>query len=166
MNWYAIYTKPRHEHKVNDRLLKKRFETFLPLFERWSRRKDRKKKLLVPLFPGYLFVRTIINPYTHLEILKTESVVRILGHNGKPEPIPEEQINAIQTVIKHGIAISPHSYLKEGERVRIINGPLAGIEGILVKTLANKRRLVLSIDILKESASVEIEDEDVELVNI
>lgn len=164
MEWFAVYTKPRHEQKVNERLIKKKFETFLPLFERWSRRKDRRKKLLLPLFPGYLFVKTTMNPYTHLEILKTDSVVRILGNNGRPEAIPEDQISAIQTVIKNGIAIIPHPYLKEGIRVRVIRGPLAGIEGILIKTLTQKHRLILSVDILKESASVEIDEGDVELL--
>jgi transcriptional antiterminator NusG len=162
MHWYAVYTQPRHEYKVNDRLIKKKIETFLPLVERWSRRKDRRKRIQLPLFPGYLFVRSLMDPYSHLEILKTEGVVRILGSDGKPVPIPEVQIVGIQTLIRNGVTITPCAYLKEGMRVRVVNGPLRGIEGILLKAQFQKHRLVLSVDIIKESVSVEIDDFDVE----
>ena len=166
MNWYAVYTQSRHEQKVYDRLLKKNIETFLPLIERWSRRKDRRKRINLPLFPGYLFVRTLMDAYSHLEILKTDSVVRILGNDGNPIPIPEEQIFAIQALIKSGMAVTPCTYLKEGMRVRVVNGPLIGIEGILLKAQPKKHRLVLSVDLLKESVSVEIDELDVEPVHL
>lgn len=166
MHWYAIYTKSRHEQKTYDRLLKKNIETFLPLVERWSRRRDRRKRINLPLFPGYLFVHSQMDAHTHLEILKTDSVVRILGNDGKPIPIPDEQIFGIQTLIKNGMAITPFPYLKEGMRVRVVNGPLIGIEGILLKTQPNKHRLVLSVDLLKESVSVEIDELDVEPLHL
>lgn len=161
-HWYAVYTQPRHENKVYDRLLKKKIETFLPLIERWSRRKDRRKRIHLPLFPGYLFVRTSMDPYVHLEILKTDSVVRILGNDGKPIPIPNEQVFTIHALIKNGVAVTPCPYLKEGMRVRVVNGPLIGIEGIFVKAQPQKHRLVLSVDLIKESVSVEIDELDVE----
>ena len=166
MHWYAIYTKSRHEQKTYERLLKKNIETFLPLVERWSRRRDRRKRINLPLFPGYLFVHSQMDAHTHLEILKTDSVVRILGNDGKPIPIPDEQIFGIQTLIKNGMAITPFPYLKEGMRVRVVNGPLIGIEGILLKTQPNKHRLVLSVDLLKESVSVEIDELDVEPLHL
>ena len=166
MNWYATYTRSKHEQKVNDRLEKKNIETFLPLIERWSRRKDRRKKIHLPLFPGYLFVRTKMDVHTHLEILKTDSVVRVLCYNGKPAPIPDEQIHAIQVLVKNGMAVSPYPYLKEGMRVRVVNGPLIGVEGILLKTKPNKHRLVLSVDLLQESVSVEIDELDVEPIHL
>ena len=103
-----------------------------------------------------------MEPHVQIEILKTESVVRILGHNGTPAAIPDEQISAIQTLVRGGLVITPYPYLKEGQRVRVVNGPLSGIEGILVETKAQKNRLVISVDLLKESASVEIDAEDVE----
>lgn len=162
MQWFAVYTRSRHEQKVNGRLVKKEIETFLPMAERWSRRRDRRQKIRVPLFPGYLFVRVCLEPHVYIEILKTESVVRILGHNGTPTPIPDEEISAIQTVVRSGLTLTPFPYLKEGQRVRVVNGPLYGIEGILVETKAKKNRLVISVDLLKESASVEIASEDVE----
>jgi transcription elongation factor/antiterminator RfaH len=162
MNWYAIYTRSRHEQKVYHRLKEKDFETFLPLVERWSRRRDRRKKIHLPLFPGYLFVQTDMNGEIYLNILKTDSVVRILCNEGKPAPIPDEQINAIQVLMKDGIAVTPFPYLKEGMRVRVVNGPLIGVEGMLVKTKPNKHRLVLSVDLLQESVSVEMDELDVE----
>ncbi len=107
-----------------------------------------------------------MDAYTHLEILKTESVVRILGNNGIPVPIPDEQIFAIQTLTKNGMAITLFPYLKEGMRVRVVNGPLIGIEGILLKTRPQKHRLVISVDLLKESVSVEIDELDVEPLHL
>jgi len=166
MNWYATYTRSKHEQKVNDRLERKNIETFLPLIERWSRRRDRRKKIHLPFFPGYLFVRTEMGAHTHLEILKTDSVVRVLCYNGKPAPIPDEQIHAIQVLVKNGMAVSPYPYLKEGMRVRVVNGPLIGVEGILLKTKPNKHRLVLSVDLLQESVSVEIDELDVESIHL
>jgi len=162
LHWYAIYTRSRHEQKVYDRLLRKEIETFLPMIERWSRRRDRRKKIKLPLFPGYLFARTPMDAHSHIEILKTDSVVRILGNDGKPAPIPDGQIHAIQFLIKNGLTVTPCAYLKEGMRVRVVNGPLIGIVGILLKTQHKKHRLVLSVDIIKESVSVEIDELDVE----
>jgi transcriptional antiterminator NusG len=103
-----------------------------------------------------------MDPYVHLEILKTDSVVRILGNDGKPIPIPDEQISAIHSLIKNGVAVTPCPYLKEGMRVRVVHGPLIGVEGFLLKTQPQKHRLVLSVDLIKESVSVEIDELDVE----
>ena len=166
MNWYAIYTRSRHEQKVNDRLLRKKIETFLPLIERWSRRRDRRKRISLPLFPGYLFVRTPMDACTHLEILKTESVVQILGDNGKPVPVPDDQVCAIQTLTKNGTTVTSWPYLREGMRVRVVNGPLMGIEGFLLKTQPRKHRLILSVDLIKQSVSVEIDALDVEPIHL
>ncbi len=166
MHWYAIYTQSRHEQKVCERFTRKEIETFLPLVERWSRRRDRRKRINLPLFPGYLFVHSKMDAYAHLEILKIDGVVRILGNDGKLIPIPDEQIFAIQALIKNGMAITPFPYLKEGMRVRVVNGPLIGIEGILLKTRPQKHRLVISVNLLKESVSVEIDELDVEALHL
>jgi transcription antitermination factor NusG len=100
-----------------------------------------------------------------LEILKTESVVRILRNEGGPATIPAEQINAIKALMKSGISPTPHPYLREGMRVRVVHGPLIGIEGILLKTKPDKHRLVLSVDLLQESVCVEIDDLSVEPIH-
>jgi len=104
--------------------------------------------------------------YTRVQILKTESVVRILSNEGRPATIPDEQINAIKAVMKSGISPTPHPYLKEGMRVRVVDGRLIGIEGILLKTKPNKHRLVISVDLLQESICVEMDDLSVEPANL
>ena len=106
-----------------------------------------------------------MDPYSHLEILKTDSVVRVLGYDGKPISIPDEQIFGIQVLMKNGIAVTSCPYLKEGMKVRVVNGPLIGVEGMLLKIQPQKHRLVLSVDLLKESVSVEIDESNVEPLN-
>lgn len=105
-----------------------------------------------------------MDAYARLDILKTDSVVRIMGNDGKPIPIPDKQIFAIQALMKNGITVTSFPYLKEGMRVRVVNGPLIGVEGILLKTQPKRHRLILSVDLLKESVSVEIDELDVEPV--
>ena len=107
-----------------------------------------------------------MDAHTHLEILKTDSVVRILCQGDKPAPIPDEQIHAIQVLIKNGIAVTAYPYLREGMRVRVVNGPLSGVEGILIKTKPDKQRLLLSVDLIQESVSVEIDESDVEPIHL
>jgi transcription antitermination factor NusG len=103
---------------------------------------------------------------TRLEILKTESVVRILRNEGRPATIPDEQINAVKVLVESGISPTPHPYLKEGMRVRVVHGPLIGIEGVLLKTKPNKHRLVLSVDLLQKSVCVEIDELSVEPIHL
>jgi len=103
---------------------------------------------------------------TRLEILKTESVVRILRNERISATIPDEQINSIKAVINSGISPTPHPYLKEGMRVRVVDGPLIGVEGILLQTKPKKHRLVLSVDLLQESVCVEMDDLSVEPITL
>lgn len=161
MLWYAVYTKPRHERKVNVHLVRDGIATFLPEIERWSRRKDRKKKILYPIFPGYLFINTELSVENRLKVIKTKGVVRILGTKGVPTPIPAHQINAIQKAVDSKNDVSPYPYLKKGQLVRVIGGPLNGVEGIFVSD-KGKGKLVVSIDILHRAVSVAIEEADVE----
>lgn len=130
LNWYAIYTRSRHEQKVYERIREKKMK--------------------------YFFL------YSYYTILKTNGVVKILSNGGVPTPIPDEQIHALQTLTKNNMAITPCQYLKEGERVRVINGPLIGTEGILIRMKPNKNRLVLSVDLIKKSVSLELDELDVE----
>ena len=161
MLWYAVYTKPRHERKVNVHLARDGIATFLPEIERWSRRKDRKKKILYPIFPGYLFINTELSVENRLKVIKTKGVVRILGTKGVPTAIPTHQIDAIQKLVDSKNDVSPYPYLKKGQLVRVIGGPLNGVEGIFVSD-KGKGKLVVSIDILHRAVSVAIEEADVE----
>ena len=162
--WYCIHTRSRHEEAVHHRLSDKKFQAFLPKLEVWSKRKDRRKKIQKALFPGYLFVYEILNPRLGLEILKTPGVVKILGNEAGPVPVPESQIESIKKILNGKAAVSPFPYLKEGQLVRIVDGPLRGCEGFLIKIKEEKEKLVISIDLLRRSVSVEIESGSIEPV--
>ena len=158
-SWYAVYTRSRQEKVVKKQLDSKGIENFLPLYERVSQWKDRKKCIQWPLFPGYLFVRRLARE--RLEVLKAFGAVSIVSIGAYPIAIPEDQIAGIQTFISRGLKLDPHPYLKIGNRARIKEGPLCGIEGILVRK-KNKSCLVLSIDLIQRSVSVEIESWKIE----
>jgi transcription antitermination factor NusG len=160
--WYAIYVRSRHEFKVLDRLSRAGIEVFLPTVERLSRWKDRRKIVTFPLFPGYLFVHINRSHQDMLAVLKTDGVVRFLSsRRGEPEPVPTEQIMSLKRLVESKETINPYPFLKEGERVRIIRGPLTGAIGILVRRY-DQHIFVVSIDILGRSVSVKIDATDVE----
>ena len=164
LQWYALHVKSRHEFQVFERLTGAGIDAFLPSWKKNSKWQDRTKIIQLPLFPGYLFVHTDNNHVARMTVLKTKGVVRMLGVvPGKPEPVPEEQIGYLKRIIDAGVEIDPFPYLREGQRVRIIRGPLAGLEGILVQK-PNQHYLVLSVDIISQSTAVTIEAGNVEAV--
>ena len=154
--WYCVHTRSRHEDKVFQRFTEKDIHTFFPRMEAWSRRKDRRKKIQKALFAGYLFVYENLTPQRGLEILKTPGVVKILGNAEGPQPIPEIQIESIKKIMDGRVAVSPFSYLREGQKVRVVDGPLKGCEGFLIKKIMEKEKLIISLDLLQRSVSVEI----------
>jgi transcriptional antiterminator NusG len=164
--WYCIHTRSRHEEVVFQRLEDKRIDSFLPKLEVWSRRKDRRKKIQKALFPGYIFVHEVLNPLHRLEILKTPGVVKILGNEKGPVAVPEIQIASIQTILGGKSAVSPFPYLKEGQIVRVVEGPLKGCEGFLLKIKEGKEKLVISVDLLQRSVAVEIDGASVEPIHL
>jgi transcription antitermination factor NusG len=162
--WYCVHTRSRHEDAVYKRLSDKKLQAFLPKLEVWSRRKDRRKKIQKALFSGYLFVFEALSARVGLEILKTPGVVKILGNEAGPVPVPEAQIESIKKILNGKAAVSPFPYLKEGQLVRVVDGPLRGCEGFLVKIKEEKEKLIISIDLLRRSVSVEIESASIEPV--
>lgn len=164
LQWFALHVRARHEFQVWERLIRVGVEAFLPTIERLRRWKDRKKVVTFPLFPGYLFVHIPKRAQDILSVLKIKGVVRLLGSEpGVPDSIPDEQIISIKRVVEGKEALDPYPYLKEGHRVRIKNGPLAGVEGILVERL-DHHMLVLSVDILRQGVALKIEALEVEKV--
>jgi transcription antitermination factor NusG len=162
--WYAVHVKSRHEFKVVERLKKSGIETFLPAVERLSRWKDRKKLINFPLFPGYIFVHMSKIYEAMLTVLKTQGVVRFLGIvPGEPEVVSEDQIVSLKKLVESKESLDPYPYLKEGQRVRIKRGPLAGVEGVLAER-EGQHLLVLSVDILRQGVSLKIDALDVERV--
>ena len=159
MPWYVVHTRSRHEYKVNTRLIQKNLTTFLPEIESWSKQKDRKKKILSPLFPGYVFAEApILDNETKLTILKTAGVVRILGkkENSEPVAVPDNKINAIRSFVNSKTEIFTLQFPREGEPARIIDGPFAGIEGTVVKRNVEKELFVVSIELLKRSVAIKL----------
>jgi transcription antitermination factor NusG len=160
--WYAIYAQVRHESKVHTRLTAKSFDCLYPQMERWSRRRDRRKRIQVPIFPGYLFVRAALDNYEHVKILQTPGVISLVRNEDGPLSIPDSQVDSLITLLGNAPVLTKHPYLTEGMRVRVANGPLYGCEGILLRKREEKSRLVVAIDIIQQAVSVELKEEDVE----
>jgi transcription antitermination factor NusG len=159
--WFALQVRMRYEVGVADHLKGKGYEWFLPLYKARRRWSDRIREVDAPLFPGYLFCR--FNPHNRLPILKTPGVTQIVGYNHVPVPVDEQEIEAIRRLVASGVPKSPCAYLEVGSRVRIEAGALRGLEGILME-LKGKRRLVLSITLLRRSVAVEIDSDAVSVV--
>jgi transcription antitermination factor NusG len=160
-SWHAIYTRHQHEKAIAQFLSAKGLQVFLPLYNATRRWKDRTMHLSLPLFPCYLFLRGLKE--RRLEVVTTPGIVSILSINGEPATIPESEIEAVRRAIEWGNRVEPHPFLRCGDRVRVISGPLQGLEGILVRK-KNLYRLVLSVEILERSAAVEVDVSAVERV--
>lgn len=167
MPWYAVHTKSRHEDKVYNGLMQKNHPAFLPRIEVWSKRKDRKKKILLPMFPGYLFVELLsTDGETRLDILKTYGVVKILGDRSTfdPIPVPEETIEALKKIVSSRVEIQQFQYPRVGERARIIDGPFKGIEGLVVSTDLEKELFAITIELLQRSVAIKLEGFQIEKI--
>jgi transcription antitermination factor NusG len=158
VDWFAIWTKSRHEQVVRTQLEQKDIEAFLPTVARWSRWKDRKKKIDWPLFPGYCFAR--FDPRQRLNVLKCGGVVNIVSIEGEPAPIPEFEIQAIRQLVESDLAFDPCPLIREGMMVEVTHGPLKGVVGRLSRK-NEKARLVLSVDLIGQAVSVEVDAADV-----
>ena len=156
--WYVLRTRSRHEKVVRDQLVERSIETFLPLYERWSRWKDRRKKVAFPLFPGYCFARFALTE--RVRLLNLVGVVQLVGVGGPPEPVPEAEIEAIQRLTATTLQYDPHPFLEKGMEVEIIRGPLAGVRGKLLRK-DRVAKLVLAVTLIRQAAVVEIHPADV-----
>jgi transcriptional antiterminator NusG len=158
-NWFAIWTRSRHEQVVREQLAQKHIDAFLPTITKWSRWKDRKKKIDWPLFPGYCFAR--FNPDNALAILKCSGVVNIVSFEGKPAPIPDYELDSIRLLVSSDLQFDPCPMIKEGMLVEVVHGPLRGVIGRLMRKDAARARLVLSVDLIGQAVSVEVDAADV-----
>jgi transcription termination/antitermination protein NusG len=162
-SWYVLHTRSRFENVVNDFLLKKTFDVFLPKVLVRSKRRDRKKMIRVPLFPGYVFVKTNLDPREHLEIVKTVGAVRLIGNHAGPVPVPEETVESLKIMVGADDQIITGPILKNGDRVIVVCGPFAGVVGSFIR-YGGKGRVIVDIEVLGQSASVDVSEEDVEKV--
>lgn len=161
-NWYAVCTRHQHERVVARILEYKNFETFLPLYKARRRWQDRIKEITVPLFPGYLFVREGLERW--FAILTTPGVSSIVSWGARPAAIPLLEIEGLRRIVASTLRVEPHPFLRSGDRVRVKHGPIAGVEGILLRK-KNTARLVLSLEMLGKSAAVEVDATDVERIS-
>ncbi len=163
--WHVLWTRSHCEQLVHDQLAGKRFELFLPKFEAWARRAGTRCLSGTPLFPGYLFLRHALDKESYIEVRKARGLVAILGERwDRPAVLPDSEIEAIRRMVRAKVPATAHPYLREGWRVRITRGSLAGLEGILVQLKMNQGLLVLSVNLLQRSVAVEVDCTTVEPV--
>jgi len=161
--WFAVQTRPRHERKVSLGLKEKGIHSFLPLRREKRQWSDRRQWIELPLFSHYVFVQIPATTELRVNVLRTSGVLRFAGVPGCGTPIPDEQIENLQTIIDQQIPLAPQEFVKVGERVRIRGGALNGIEGILA-AIKNDRSLVVSVDLIQKSVAIRIDGFEVERV--
>ena len=161
--WYVLHTKSRFENVVNDGLHKKSIEVFLPKVKVKSKRRDRKLMIQVPLFPGYVFVKTDLHPDNHLEIVKTAGAVRLIGSRHGPVPVPAETIESLKIMVASDSPVTTGYNLKKGDRVMVVGGPFVGVTGYFVR-YRGKGRIVVNIEALGQYAGVDVSEEDIEVL--
>ncbi len=156
--WYAVWTRSRHEQVVRQQIERQGLEAFLPTITKWSRWKDRRKKIDWPLFPGYCFAR--FEPAERLRVLKCAGVVNIVSINGDIAPIPDYEIDGIRRLVTSELQYDPCPLIQEGSMVEVVHGPLKGVVGRLLRKGAHAR-LVLAVDLIGQAVSVEVDAADV-----
>ena len=156
--WFAVWTRSRHEQVVREQIQEKGIEAFLPTITKWSRWKDRRKKVDWPLFPGYCFAR--FDPADRLSVLKCTGVVSIVSFNGDIAPIPDLEIDSLRRLVTSELQYDPCPLIKEGTMVEVVHGPLKGVVGRLLRKGAHAR-LVLAVDLIGQAVSVEVDAADV-----
>lgn len=159
--WYAAYTSANHEKRVAEQLAVRTVEHFLPLYSSMRRWKDRRVTLALPLFPGYVFVHMALRD--RLQVLQIPGVARLVGFDGTSAALPEEEIERLRTSFDSGMRAEPHPFRTVGREVRVKAGPLAGMKGILIRR-KGKFRVVISVELIQRSITVQMEESDLEPV--
>ena len=161
--WYVVQTRARHEKVVFQRFIDKGLTAFLPMVTEVRRWSDRQKSVEVPLFGCYVFVKIMSTNEDRLRVLCTDSVFDFVGTQRQGTPIPDEQIDAVRTIVEQRLNWEAYPFLKVGQRVRIRSGAMDGVEGILVSR-DGKRSVIVSVDAIQRSLSVRVEGYEIEAV--
>ncbi len=161
--WYALHTRPQHEKSVANHLQKQGITTFLPLVREVHRWSDRKKVVHLPLFTCYTFIHMRLEPESWAKVMGATGVIRFVGVRGQGVPIPESQIDAVQTLLSSSLSYQICPFLQVGQRVRVRGGALDRVEGILLAR-SGERTLVISVEPIQRSLSVQIGDYQVEAI--
>jgi transcription elongation factor/antiterminator RfaH len=159
--WYVLHTRSRFENVVREGLEKKSFEVFLPKVQVRSRRRDRKVLLRMPLFPGYVFVKTDLNPYAQVEIVKTTGVARFIGNRDGPISVLPEALASLRIMVAGDRPVTTGSDLQPGDRVIVVAGPFTGVTGLFVRH-RGLGRVVVNVEALGQYAAVNVKAEEVE----
>ncbi len=159
--WYVIHTRSRFENVVCDGLLKKSFEVFLPKVQIPSKRRDRKLMIWVPVFPGYLFVKTDMSVHEHLNIVKTIGTVRLVGTKSGPVSVPDETIASLKIIVNNDSPIITGKRMAKGDRVMVVKGPFTGVIGTF-SNYRGKGRVTINVDALGQTAGVDVHEDDIE----
>lgn len=158
--WYAVWTRSRHEQVVRQQLAQKNIEAFLPTIARWSRWKDRRKRIEWPLFPGYCFAR--FDPVGTLPVLQCAGVLRIVSVGNKPAAISHDEINSLRVLVEGQYRCDPCPLIAEGTLVEVVGGPLRGVVGRLLTKSTRSATVVLSVDLIGQAVRVEVDAADIE----
>jgi len=161
--WYVLHTRSRFENVVSDGLHKKSLDAFLPKHKVRSKRRDRRVVISVPLFPGYVFVKSDLDPDEHLSILKTVGVVRIIGNHDGPIPVPEDTVESLRIMIAGTETVETGKRLRKGDRVMVVQGPFTGVTGHFLR-YRGRGRIVINFEALGQYAGVDVNEEDVEML--
>ena len=151
--WYAFYTKSRHEKSIYHTLLKQGYDVYLPLLRERKKWSDRKKWIEYPLFKSYIFIK--IESKNSIFVLQTPGIVKVIKFGGSPSPIQDSTIQSLKLMIDGGFNPKPTDYFIKGDPVVIKDGPLKGLKGI-VSTTHNQERFIIHIDAIKHSVSIKI----------
>ncbi len=160
--WYAVYTRSRFEKKVVQQFHARGVEHWLPLLTQMRQWKDRRKRVEMPLFPGYVFVR--IDLENQLGVLSVDGVVNLVGRAGTPEPIPSDQLDQVRQLLKHPERVRIERYVSEGDRVEIVSGPFAKVRGTILE-VHGRHRVLVGVDLIRQGVSVEVDLETVRMLN-
>jgi transcriptional antiterminator NusG len=163
--WYAVYSRSRHEKQVDKMLQRQSLQTYLPLRRTWSRRRDRRVTVELPALPGYLFVRCAFYGEVRAQIKKTPGVIRVVETAGRPCIIPESQIESLRTVLERSFEVEAHPYFNIGDRVQVARGPFIGTEGYLIRIAPGRHKLVVAVEFVNQAVAIEIDAADVDRCN-
>jgi transcriptional antiterminator NusG len=156
--WFALWVRSHFEQLVEDQLSARGFNVFLPMMKTWSRLGGKRHLISVPMFPGYLFLHHAVDKNSYVQILQARGVVRILGERwDRLAPVDDADVEAVKRLATAEAPVLPHPYLRTGHRVRIVDGSLAGLEGVLLKIKPSKGLLVVSVELLQRSVAVEVD---------
>lgn len=159
--WFVLQVMSRHEKAVDIVLEQRGYEHFLPTYPARRKWSDRVKVIEEPLFPGYVFCK---GQASLMDVVRsTAGIIRIVNFGGKPHPVASDEMEALQRVVQSTRDICALPYVRAGEKVEVIAGPLAGITGIITQ-LKKRDRLVLSVDLIMKSVSIEIDRTEVAVI--